>query len=157
QALEDDALDGRIERGDVARWLRWRRFTLRTRERPLACEQLVQDQPQRVNVGSESYFLGGELLWGLIDRRAGAGIGGGQILGRRGQSEVGEPDLATAVEHDVGRLQVAVQEALVVDGRERPAQLAGDLDPLLLRQPADALEERRQVLAVHVLHGQERV
>ena len=62
---------------------------------------------------------------------------------------------AAAVEHDVGRLEVAVQHALVVRGRQAGAQLPRDLDRLVRRQPADAAEQGGEVLAVDVLHRQE--
>ena len=63
-------------------------------------------------------------------------------------------DFPAAVDHDVGRLEVAVQHAFRVRGRQPGAQLPRDLDPFVDRQPADALQQRRQVLAVHVLHRQ---
>ena len=55
-------------------------------------------------------------------------LGAGHLAARGGQPEVGQPDLAAAVEHDVGRLQVAVQQPLVVDRRQRRRKLPGDLD-----------------------------
>ena len=50
-----------------------------------------------------------------------------------------------------------MEQSLVVDRGEGRAELPGDLDPLLLRQPADALQERGQVFAVDELHRQERL
>ena len=48
-----------------------------------------------------------------------------------------------------------MQHALRVRGRQAGAQLAGDVDDLLGRQPADAPEQRREVLAAHELHREE--
>ena len=73
----------------------------------------------------------------------------------RGQAEVRDPHVAAAVDHDVGGLQVAVQDAAVVRGGEARADLARDLERLVRRQPADAPQQRREVLAVHVLHREE--
>ena len=60
--------------------------------------------------------------------------------------------LAAAVEHDVGRLEVAMQHALVVRRRKSGAQLPRDLDALVLREPSNPPEQRSQILAVDVLH-----
>jgi hypothetical protein len=79
------------------------------------------------------------------------------VLQKASQAEVGDSDLASAVEQDVGGLQVAVQHPLVVHRRQPQAELAGDLDPLLLRQPPDLLEQPGQVLAIDVLHREERL
>ena len=48
-----------------------------------------------------------------------------------------------------------MQDALVVRGRKPGAELARDFDRLVFRQPADAPQQRREVLAVDVLHRQE--
>ena len=49
-----------------------------------------------------------------------------------------------------------MQHAALVGGGEARAELAGDLDGLVLRDPSDPAEQRGQILAVHVLHRQER-
>ena len=48
-----------------------------------------------------------------------------------------------------------MQHAALVGGGDAGAQLARDLDRLVLRDAADAPEQRREVLAVDVLHRQE--
>ncbi len=77
-----------------------------------------------------------------------------QLRSQAGEPEVGDPRPAAPVDHHVGRLEVAVQDALLVGGRQPRAELARDLHRLVLGQPADAAQQRRQVLAVDVLHGQ---
>ena len=72
-----------------------------------------------------------------------------------GEAEIGEQHLAARVEHDVGRLQIAMQDALLVRGREPGAQLAGDLERLVGGKPPDAPQQRAEVLAVDVLHREE--
>ena len=96
----------------------------------------------------------GELLGRHVGRRAGADVVDAAGDGR--EAEVGDADAALAVEHDVRRLQIAVQHAAFVRGGQAGADLARNLDGLVLREAADAPQQRRQILAVHVLHGQER-
>ena len=64
--------------------------------------------------------------------------------------------LPSAVEHHVGRLEIAVDDVALVRGREPGADLPGDLEAALFGEPADALEQRPQVLAVDILHRQKR-
>src|SRR5262249_25483190 len=45
-----------------------------------------------------------------------------------------------------------VENAAVVRGGDPGADLAGDLDGLVPRKPADTTEERGQILSVHELH-----
>jgi hypothetical protein len=70
-----------------------------------------------------------------------------------GKSEIGDARTATAVDHHVGRLQIAMQDALLVGGRQTGADAARDLDCFVLRQTPDSPEQRGQVLSVDVLHG----
>ena len=80
----------------------------------------------------------------------GAGVAGG---GR--DAEVGDADVAVAVDHHVGRLQIAVEDASLVRGRHAGTELAREVDRLVLRDPPDPAQQRCQVLAVDVLHRQE--
>ncbi len=122
-------------------------------EHPLAREHLEQDQAERVDVALDRRRAAGELLGRHVLRRAGARRR--DVARRDGEAEVGDADVAVAVDHHVRRLEVAMQDAALVRGRDAGAELARDVDGLVLRQPADAAQQRRQILAVHVLHRQE--
>src|SRR4029079_1175394 len=120
---------------------------------PPAGEDLEQDQAEGVDVALRRRRLAGQQLRRHVLRRAGerrAAVGG-----RGGDPEVGDADVAVAVEHDVGRLEVAVNDAALVRGGDAGAQLAGDVDRLVRREDAEAAEQRREILAVDILHGQE--
>ena len=73
------------------------------------------------------------------------------------QPEVRQPDLAAAVDHYVRRLEIAVEHATLVRRREPGAELPGHVDGGIVRQAADAPQQRRQVLPVDELHREERV
>ena len=87
--------------------------------------QLVQGQPQAVDVGPGVALavepLGGHVADGADDV---AGVGQVVGVGRLGQAEVGDPDVAVSVEQEVGRLDVAMKDALAVG----VVQCKGDLD-----------------------------
>ena len=77
------------------------------------------------------------------------------VAADRRDAEVGDADVAVAVDHHVGRLQIAMQHAALVRRGDAGAQLARELDRLVLRDAADPAEQRREILAVDVLHRQE--
>ena len=81
-------------------------------------------------------------------------VGAGVAAGGR-DAEVGDADVAVAVDHHVGRLQIAVEHAALVRRGDAGAQLPRDLDRLVLRNASDAAEQRREILAVDVLHREE--
>ncbi len=119
-----------------------------------AGEDFVEDEAERVDIAPDGDLLSAQLLGRHIGRRAGPNV---RDLADRRQAEVHDPDPARAVEHDVRRLQIAVQHAALVRGGESRADLPRDLEPLVFRQPADAAEQDREILAVHVLHRDEQL
>jgi len=165
EAAEDGTLDGGVEVLDVARGSArqtGRALVDQLRpgarlERAAAGEQLVEDEAESVEVASHRRLAAGELL-----RRH---VGRGPLSGRRAfdrgrpprQAEVGDPGAPAAVDHDVCRFEVAVDDALIVRRREPGADLPGELRRLVARQSADPEQQRREVLAVHVLHRDEVV
>ena len=80
-----------------------------------------------MSVRSESVRARRQLLGRHVAGRADQ-----RVRRRRSRSdrdaEVGDADAAVVVDQDVGRLEVAVQHALRVRGREAGAQLAGDFE-----------------------------
>ena len=110
-------------------------------------------EAERVDVGLDRRRAAGELLGRHVLRRAGARRL--DVAGGDGEAEVGDADVAVAVDHHVRRLEIAMQHAALVRGGDAGAELARDVDGLVLRQAADPAQQRRQILAVHVLHRQE--
>jgi hypothetical protein len=93
-------------------------------ERRSAGQQFVQDRPQAVHVhGRGEPFLRGRLFGGHV---AGGADNGARLrqalptLDALGQAEVGDVRLALRVQEDVGRLEVAVQDAALVREMDRP-------------------------------------
>ncbi len=138
-------------------------------ERRQAGQHLVQARAEREDVRAvvelaAQGLLGAHVLDLALDD-AGLGVDLGQR--RLGDAEVAQLDLAGVRADDVGRRDVAVDDAQrpppVIHGGVRGVQGGGDLGghvggvltrhrPLAL---AAALEDRPQILAVHVLHGDE--
>ena len=117
-------------------------------------EQLVEDEAHREQLAPDRDLLGAELLGGHVGGRSGAGVR--VIVGQAREPEVGDSDLPVLVDQDIGGLEVAMEDVLVVRGAEPGAELARDLEPALLRKASHAPEQRRQVLAADVLHREER-
>ena len=125
-------------------------------ERFLAGEQLVEHQPQRVDIALGGDFRALQLLRRHVGRGAVAHLGAGKLVGDGGQSEIHDDHFAALVHHDVLRLQVAMDHAAVVRRGEPGAQLARRFEGLVGGQAADAQQQVGQVFAVHVFHGDER-
>jgi len=122
-------------------------------ERALAGEHLIQDQAERVDVAARGDLASRKLLRCHVGGRAGLQ----RLPGETGETEVGDSHLAHAVEHHVRGLQISVHHTAFVYCGETGAHLMRDGERPIFRKPADAAEERREVLSVHVLHRDERV
>ena len=119
------------------------------------CEELVENEAERIDVALDGSALARELLGRHVGGRPGDLGAALVVVDADGEAEVGDLRAAAAVDHDVAGLEVAVQHALVVRRGEARAHLARDLDRLVLGKPPDAAQERGQILAVDVLHGEE--
>ena len=152
EARQDRPLDGRVEVGHEHRGVDRSLVAVPARElgEALALEgappgdELVDHEAERVDVAADGHLGPAELLGRHVGRRARAHVRPRERLGEAGEAEVGEPHLALAVEHHVGGLQVAVQQALRVRGRQPVADLARDVDRLVLGEAADAPQQRRR-------------
>jgi hypothetical protein len=95
-------------------------------ERALPRQELEQDDPERVDVGAgpDALAVSFGLLGRHVRRRAdeAGGEGGAGAIGVEREAEVQQARLGAALEDDVGRLDVAVDDAALVGVVER----AGD-------------------------------
>src|ERR1019366_8200225 len=99
-----------------------------------------EHQAKRVDVALHRDFSSGELLGRHVGRGAVANLFARDFVGERGKAEISYNDVASAVEHDVGRLQIAMQNALGVSRGEAGAQLARYFDRFVGRQAADSAQ-----------------
>ncbi len=163
ETTQDDALDGRIQIGNVRRRAGRRRAVLRASakngavdcERAFAREHFVQHQPERVHVGPRRdlapfLLFRRHVAWRSRDLGRVA-----PLVGEIRETKVRDAGATSSVDQDVGRLQIAMQNAAVVCRRETGAELACELERLVRWQPANAPQQRREILAVDVLHREE--
>lgn len=128
-------------------------------ERQAPGRELVQDEPQGVEVGS---FGGGRgpPLRRQVGRRA-EELGrfavrlGSAARQRARDTEVGDVDAPFAIDENVRRLEVEVENPCLVRRGERLAQADADSHHLPGRQPSRPCEAGAEVLPLDQLHGQE--
>ena len=125
-------------------------------ERDPPGEALVEDQPERVEVGAAVELAAADLLGRQVLGRAHHHVVARQVLAggveALGDAEVGQQHAAVRGDEDVAGLDVAVDEAGVVGGVERRGDARADVDRQLRAQPRLHVEELAQALAVDQLH-----
>ena len=138
-------------------------------ERPAPGRELVDDDPEREQIAPRVHGLTDQLLRRHVGQRADQlpgrrnrlGDGGRvrQVVAWARRRELREPEVehlepALARHHDVAGLQVAVDNALVVRGRERVGERDREVQQPGERQSARR-HERGERLALDQLHGEE--
>jgi hypothetical protein len=125
----------------------------------LAGQALVEHAAKPVDIGPPIGRLGGDLLGRrVVDGAREVGAAGGTRfeVGGAGEPEIGQVTVLLAAllgDEHVGGLDVTVDEIVLVGGVERVGDLVDELErPGGLKRPL-LLEERRQVGALHVAHG----
>ena len=125
-------------------------------EGALAGEDFVEDQTQRVDVAPGGDLLARQLLRSHVGRRSSARLLALDARGNSRQPKIGDADFSGAIEHYVGGLEVAMNDAAFVSRRQPGANLACDFRSLVRREPPDAAHHGSEVLTVHVFHRQEQ-
>ncbi len=164
QATHHGPVHGRVEPFDDSRRRRRQLLSLPAHqlgqgpsgERPPAREELVEDEPERIEVTARTHLASCKLLRRHVGRSSGTQLIAAERPLEAGKTEIGDPHLAALVQHHVLRLQIPVEDSLAVRCGEPGAELVRDVEAFLIGQAADAPRQRREVLAVHELHGEER-
>ncbi len=90
-----------------------------------------------------------------VGRRAETDLQRVDVFDGLGDPEIGDADPTLGVEHQVGRLEVAVDNTLPVDGVEPLSDLAADRHDSLRREPPEALQKIGQITTLDQLHREE--
>ena len=128
------------------------------RVRHVPGEQLVEDDPEGVDVRLGVDPLAPRLLGGDVVARAEHGAGlraAADGLERAGDPEIGDLGLPVAVHEHVLRLHVAVDQALLVSEGERASDLQTHLEDAANRHRPASDDEILQRLALHELEDDE--
>jgi hypothetical protein len=119
---------------------------VRSSEWSFPCDQLVQDDAERKQIGPGIGGLAEDLFGRHVDR-ARIARGGVQELRRRGHAlvhghhEIGNFDLTAPRDENVPRFDVAVDDALRVGVSQGPRHVRGDRKRRRQRQAADLLPD----------------
>ena len=124
-------------------------------ERTLAREHFVQHETQRVDIGPRRHLAPFLLLRRHVAGRAGNFARVAPLVGEIRETKVREVRPTPSVDQHVRGLQIAMQDLAVVCRRKAGAQLPCELERLVRWQPADAPQQRREILAVDVFHREE--
>ena len=124
-------------------------------ERRRASDGFVEHRPQAINIRAGVDLA--DATGGLFGRHRGGGAedgagGRGVAVVPAGEAEVGEVGGAVAVEEDVRRFDVAVEDAVVVEVVDGAGDLGDEVDGFVERQRSVA-EECSQIVAVDEIHG----
>ena len=108
----------------------------------LAGDHFVQGDAERIDIGAGVELLALDLFGRHVVKRADdvAGFGEGAVGGHAGDAEVHQLDAAVGRKHDVGRLDVAMDDAARMGVGEGGEGLVGGVERLGDRQAADAHE-----------------
>jgi hypothetical protein len=117
-------------------------------------DQLIGDHAQRIEVGARARLFAASLLGREVGGRAEhrPDLRDARLLGRLGDAEVRELDLAFARAQQVARLDVAVHHAVTMRVVQALARLVDDRDRLVDLQPTVVAQDLRARLALDVLH-----
>ncbi len=161
QRAHDDGVELRVylrvdlgrRDGRVVNLLHRHRHHVRAVEGQLAGGRLVHDDAQRVEVAGRAELFALRLLGADVVRRAEhRGIVRHAGVARLRDAKVHDLHVAVGLDHDVGGLDVAVDDVVAVRDAQRRAHLRGYLGDLARVNLAPLLDGRLQVRAAHVLH-----
>ncbi len=115
---------------------------------------MVEHGAQGVKIGWGSNLAGHDLFGADIGRRAQHHLGGGELGGGRpfGNAKIGEMGLVVVVKDDVVRLDVSVNNVLLVGVAQSARNLANDIHGPWQRHAVS--NPRHQVAALHERHGE---
>ncbi len=163
EAVGDDVLDGlgnrRVHRANRRRRVLHARHELGQLARcgpclPAPDQHVGQNQPEGIDVGALIGLFAPGLLGRHVRKRAHDHAGDrapGRVDGSR-DAEVHDDGVAVGIDHDVGRLQIAVHHTGFVRGGKTGRDLSRDPERARHRELAFALEDRRQIGARDVGH-----
>ena len=150
---------GRIDRGRRRRWrLHVGHDQLRrcARERHHAGDDLVGGDAERIQIAAAIDALGRRLLGRDILRRPHENARARQALttglGRLGDPKIGQQHAPVGIDHDILRLDIAVDCALRVGIIERRRDRLDDSDRVAQPQCSALFDDRVERTAAHILH-----
>lgn len=119
-----------------------------------AYQAFIQRDAQRIQIGLRGDFAAAHLLWCGIRRGARCAVRRGDRCGRKGgfgNAEIAQIGISILVEQDVIRLDVPMDNAVLMGERERAANLVDDAHCAVKRKRS-GMNERSQTAAAQPAH-----
>ena len=125
-------------------------------DRILAGNQMVEQNPDTVDIAGSRRRLSGQHFRRHVQRRAGDvhSTRLGFLGGLKAGAEVHQDDSAFRIAHDVPRGHIAMHEPGAVHSRQRPAHVLADQRRFARIQLVPAVHRLLERLATHELHAQ---
>ena len=126
-------------------------------KRRLPGDHFVEDRSQSIDIRPLIDAFAGRLLRRHVMRRSDHHPGFGQVGAGdlAGNAEIHDPDAALGVDPDIVRFKIPVDNAQPVSLSQARRDLRSERTCYFGREPAFAAEQRSQILARHILHGDE--
>src|ERR1700730_9634312 len=79
-------------------------------------EELIKHEPQRVDIAANAGFAFSNLLWRHVGRCTCSLAPARGVVVAESQPEVGDAHAPSSIEHDVGGLQITMQQSAIMRG-----------------------------------------
>lgn len=152
ESAHDDFIDARIERRAAGRWSK-------SADGKFTRKHFIEDDAERINIGAMIDLPGifqllGRHVMGGAEGSAGAREGDGGLLfaNQFGDAEIGDFDAATRIEEQVFRLDIPMEDALLVGVLEGLANFRDDGERFTGREAARA-HRLAEIQAIDILHN----
>src|SRR5271157_2722141 len=94
-------------------------------------KQLIEYESQRIDIAANAGFALCDLFWSHVGGRTGSVAPARGIIATESQPEVRDAHSSSSIQHDVGWLQITMQQSAIMRGCQTSADLVRGLQSLV--------------------------